>query len=87
MIKCFLLASGLLFCTESNIDIKCFEDQLNANLARPMKFNQAINQAAEECKMNTQGCCSFHGGLDYYAEDLGVWICRDNTESPTCRRK
>ena len=79
MIKCFLLASGLLFCTESNIDIKCFEDQLNANLAKPMKFNQAINQAAVECKIDGRGACSWHGGTSYCEDSR--WICRDGFES------
>lgn len=31
-----------------------------------------------------QGCCSWHGGIDYCDTSMGVYVCNDGTYSPTC---
>lgn len=32
----------------------------------------------------TQGCCSWHGGVDYCDEEEGRLVCNDGTYSPSC---
>ena len=31
-----------------------------------------------------QGCCSWHGGIDYCDEDVETYVCNDGTYSETC---
>lgn len=31
-----------------------------------------------------QGCCSWHGGVDYCDTSVGRYVCNDGTYSPTC---
>lgn len=31
-----------------------------------------------------RGCCSWHGGQDYCDNNVGKWVCKDGTYSPSC---
>lgn len=31
-----------------------------------------------------QGCCSWHGGIDYCDSSAGRYVCNDGTYSPSC---
>lgn len=33
------------------------------------------------------GCCSYHQGVAHCHEATGYWLCRDGTDSPSCRCK
>jgi len=77
----------MLLCSELPINVDCFDEALKVNLNKPMRFNLALNLAATECLIDSKGCCSWHGGIDFYDENKEVFICKDGTESPTCRLK
>lgn len=32
----------------------------------------------------SSGCCSWHGGQDYCDNNVGKWVCKDGTYSPSC---
>lgn len=86
MIKCFWLALGFMFCTDSNIDVRCMETELLWLTQAHVYIYKGIDEAASQCLMTGQGCCSWHGGIDHFSQDEGVYVCVDGTDSKTCRR-
>ena len=85
MFKCFVTAAAIVLCTDKPINLTCFDEFIAEYMSRPYRPELAINFAAHECTVDGQGCCSFHGGISYYDEAQGVFICRDGSESKTCK--
>ena len=85
MIKCFLLAMGIIFCSDKPVDVKCLNTQLDFYVALNRHIQGSVNLAVNECLLDASGCCAWHGGIDHYDNDQAVFICNDGTESPTCK--
>ena len=82
--KCFVV-STMLMCTDKPIDATCMEAALN-EYKGAMNTEIAINLAASECVNDGSGCCSWHGGVAFFDNNQGIFVCNDGWES-SCKTK
>ena len=86
MIKCFLLAAGMILCSDRNIDIKCIDEKIELYLMSGVYVEKLVERAVNDCQINARGACSWHGGVDHCSEDEERFICHDGfTSSVKCK--
>ena len=90
IVKCvYSLTFGLAICHPKPLDLSCIDDQIDMLLTEEIyrSMETVVNKATEVCIIQTQGCCSWHGGIDHYDRDQRLFVCHDGTESKTCGKE